>query len=289
MKILMTGKSGLIGSAVFKKLEQDGHSIHSIGRREADYKMDLYCFKPIEGISSCDVFIHCAGITDEEIVRDKMKAIHRGTCETAALLDWAASLKPTKIVYISTAHVYGNLNRTIDEKTTPTPVSLYAILHLFCEQYLQNTGINHLTLRPLTGYGEVCKTFGRWGLIPYSFPKSLATVHKIVIKTHGKQYRNFVSTSTIANIVSREIQSRNSKTINPIGPHNMSIRDFAQYCVETLRSLSEKDFEIIVKHDAEYSNFLNYSSKYEFVDECNTLLQNHIVNIYKQFQKDKVN
>ena len=46
MKIVMTGKSGLIGSAIYKRLIQNGNSVLSIGRREADdYEMDLNFFR----------------------------------------------------------------------------------------------------------------------------------------------------------------------------------------------------------------------------------------------------
>lgn len=285
MKILMTGKTGLIGSTVYKRLVQNGHSVLSIGRSESDYEMDLSYFKPIDGEQSCDIFIHCAGVTDEEILKDKKDAIKRGTSETVALIDWVASLKPVKIVYISTAHVYGDLNRTIDEESETNPISLYAILHLFCEQYLKTTSIRYLILRPLTGFGEVGANFKRWGLIPFAFPKSLATENRIEIKTHGKQYRNFVSTDTIGNIVSREIQTDDSKVVNPVGPHTMSIIDYAKFCVDTLSPLSDQEYEIIVKKDAEYSNYFNYSSIYKYEYESKQRLRDHIVNIYSQFKQ----
>lgn len=284
MNILMTGHSGLIGSAIYKKLIQDGHSVLSIGRRKSDYKMDLGNFKSIDDVTLCDIFIHCAGVTDEEILNDRSNAIQRGTKETVALLDWVSSMKPDKIVYISTAHVYGNLNRKVDEETQTTPTSLYAILHLFCEQYLKTISSQYLILRPLTGFGEVGAKFKRWGLIPFGFPKLLATENRIVIKTHGKQYRNFVSTDTIGNIVSREIHNDESKVVNPVGPHTMSVIDYAKFCVDTLSPLSDQEYEIIVKKDAEYSNYFHYSSIYKYEQESIQRLKDHIVNIYNQFK-----
>ena len=235
MKIVMTGKSGLIGSAIYKRLVQNGNLVLSIGRKRSDYKLDLNSFTPIDDLKSCDVFIHSAGVTDEEILKDKKQSVLRGTSETANLMDWVTLLKPKKIVYISTAHIYGNLNKAIDEDSNENPLSLYAILHIFAEQYIKNIGIPYLILRPLTGFGEVGDNFNRWELIPFSFPRSLATKNKIEIKTHGRQFRNFVSTNTIARIVNKEIQLEDSKTLNPIGPHNMSIIEFANYCVDTLK------------------------------------------------------
>lgn len=281
MRILLTGASGLIGSAVYKRLLDDGHSVNSIGRRDSDYEMDLNFFKPIPQEVACDIFIHCAGVTDEEILKDKMNAIRRATTETVALLDWAASLRPSKIVYISSAHVYGDLNKTIDESSSTIPLSLYATLHLFCEQYLKTIRIPYLILRPLAVFGKVSNDFNRWGLVPFSFPKSLATDHQIVLNTHGKQYRNFISAETIANIISEEAPLKASRVINAVGPHNMSIVDFANYCVQTLRPLSDQKFEIIAKSDDGYKNYFKYLSNYKYFDEPFSLLKDHIINIYE--------
>ncbi len=285
MKIIMTGKSGLIGSAIYERLLESGHSIISIGRRDCDYEIDLNSFKPIIQESTCDVFIHCAGVTDEEIIRDKISAVHRATSETVALFDWVSSLRPKKIVYISTAHVYGDLNKKIDECSDTVPKSLYGMLHLFSEQYLKTLGVNYLILRPLTGFGKVGKNFNRWDLIPYSFPKSLATDKKIVINTHGKQHRNFISTSTIAKIVSDEIKTTSSKVINPVGPHHMSVLDFANYCVRALSPLQKDYFEIIVQKKNEYKNQFKYLSKCNYIEDTNEL-KNHVINIYKKFKGD---
>jgi UDP-glucose 4-epimerase len=286
MKIIMTGKSGLIGSAIYGRLVTEGHRVVSIGRREADHEMDLNRFAPLRSESSCDVFIHCAGITDEEIRKEKMQAIRRGTAETAALLDWAASLNPRKIVYISTAHVYGELNREINEDSAATPVSLYATLHLFCEQYIRLLGIHHLILRPLTVFGKIGKRFDRWGLIPFSFPRSLALENRIVINTHGRQFRNFVSTDTIANVVSKEVNQTISKTMNLVGPHSMSVFDFAHYCVDTLNPLSGNRFEVVTKEISEYINRFRFLSNHDLPDEPLGMLKDHIVSLYEQVKSE---
>jgi UDP-glucose 4-epimerase len=289
MKILMTGKTGLIGAAIYDRMIRDGHSVHFIGRRNSDFHMDLNYFKPIEDIDSCDCFIHCAGVTDEEIMKNKKQAIIRGTSETIALMDWVASLKPSKIIYVSTAHVYGDLNKPIDEGSATNPISLYGMLHLFCEQYVKNIGCHYLILRPLTGFGKVGRNFNRWGLIPYSFPRGLAVDKKIVIKTHGKQYRNFVSTLTIAEIVSKEIGQDGSKSVNPVGPHTMSILDFANLCIETLDPESKHEFELLVQQKADYTNYFNYSSAFKCPTENTDILKEHIVDIYNQFCFSKKN
>jgi nucleoside-diphosphate-sugar epimerase len=285
MRIVMTGASGLIGSAVRSQLMEEGHDVLSLGRRGADHALDLADFRPVDLKGPCDVFIHCAGITDEEILRDRRGALKRGTTETAVLFDWAASLKPSRIIYISTAHVYGDLNRAIDEGAPAVPLSLYGTLHLFCENYLRSLGVPYLVLRPLTVFGEVGENFSRWGLIPFSFPRALALEQKIVLNTHGRQGRNFISTRTIARTVAREITGAGSGVINAAGPHSMSVRDFAGFCIDVLQPFSERQLDLVVKKDAEHTNNFRYVSGRMCCKEDLSLLKDHVVSMYEMFRK----
>jgi UDP-glucose 4-epimerase len=282
MDILMTGGTGLIGSAVRSQILSEGHVVHLMGRNnDFNYKVDLNMFSPPDLDVPYDVFMHCAGITDEEILDDKEKAVQRATVETIRLLDWAASLGLKRIAYISTAHVYGDLNRAINESTRTEPLSLYGMLHLFCEQYLKRLGVPYSVLRPLAVFGDPGQDFRRWGLVPFSFPKALAERDRIVINTHGKQYRNFVSTQTIAGIISEDIQQQQSRAINAIGYHNMSIRGFAEFCVHTLQPFSEDEFGVVVKEDAAYTNRFDFKSNILCCEENPSLLTQHVIHLYQ--------
>ena len=71
MNIILLGKSGLIGSAIYKKLTGNGHDVTSLGRSNCDYYLDLNNFS-MESIDlNTKVLIYCAGVTDEEIKNNK--------------------------------------------------------------------------------------------------------------------------------------------------------------------------------------------------------------------------
>jgi hypothetical protein len=119
-------------------------------------------------------------------------------------------------------------------------------------------------------------------LVPFSFPKALVERGRIVLNTHGKQYRNFVSTQTIAGIISKELQQQQSRAINAIGYHNMSIRGFAEFCVHTLQPFFEDELEVVVKQDAAYTNRFDLRSNLVCCEEDRSLLGQHVIAIYQR-------
>ena len=76
---------------------------------------------------------------------------------------------------------------------------------MFAENYIQSRFDKTLVIRPSAVFGNVTENFNRWGLIPFSFPMELAKKKKIIIRSHGKQYRNFISAKKIANILIHDL------------------------------------------------------------------------------------
>ena len=93
-----------------------------------------------------------------------------------------------KIIYFSTAHVYGSFENRISEITPPNPLSSYSITHYFTEQLIRSITNDESTkcliIRPNAVFGipPNLNSFNRWGLIPYSFPLEGVTKNKITLK-----------------------------------------------------------------------------------------------------------
>jgi UDP-glucose 4-epimerase len=280
--IVLTGKSGLIGSTVYRQLLKAGNRVWSLGRREDDFFLDLGYSTPPTLDFHIDVFVHCAGITDEEIKKNEYRAINRGTGLLVDLVNWAKKMEISQFIYISTAHVYGDLNRAINEKSITIPKSIYGILHLFAEQYIRMQFPNYLILRPCAVYGPIEESFSRWELIPFSFPRELALNSQITIQSHGKQWRNFVSTAIIAQIIKNNLAECGGKVINPLGNYSMSIRDFADFCVGILQPFSSTSLGWSVGGDEIFDNKFSYLSEHGQVIEDGKELIDHI---FTTFQK----
>ncbi|MAP15433.1 MAG: NAD-dependent dehydratase [Oceanibulbus sp.] len=247
MRILITGASGLIGSAMAKHLSAD-HKILTLGRRaSADFQADLSDPKAIAALElpAIDALVHCAGVVDEDFREAPERAMHMAMFGADALAQKAVSAGATRLVYISSAHVYGPLMGHVDETTPYNPVSNYAIAHFVTEQVFRRqtrAGVAGAALRPCAVFGNLVEpeSFRRWSLIPFSFPRDAVVEKKIVIRSTGEQRRNFVGTKDIADCCQKWLESTPSgwTGINPLGALTATVFEFAQICAEMSKTVT---------------------------------------------------
>ena len=139
MKILISGAGGLIGAEVFDRLKKS-HVVKTVGRNiYSGFVIDFNNIREIENQSfgDVDVFIHCAGITDEDFAQDSLKAYQRSTHNYTLLLDKIIESGVKTIISFSIAHVYGRFDDIISEDYPVNPLSDYAIAHYAAEQTLR--------------------------------------------------------------------------------------------------------------------------------------------------------
>ncbi len=235
--IHLLGARGLIGGAIVEKLP-----VRALGRADLDLS-DTAKLKP-EAFPGGGALVHAAGITDEEFAADPAAAWTRATRLTQILLDAALGAGIKRLIYISTAHVYGPLEGDMTEARPVNPIGDYALAHFTTEQLFRRAalqrGMDVLILRPCAVYGlppELAR-FKRWSLIPFSFPRELLRDGKIVLKSDGEQRRNFVSAQAIAAEVAAFLASPaepgRCRVQNAVGPDDMTVYAFAQHCIALL-------------------------------------------------------
>ncbi|MBP6819657.1 MAG: SDR family oxidoreductase [Ferrovibrio sp.] len=238
MTVQILGAYGLIGSAILKKLPW------ATCPTRAD--LDL---NDAASIASADLtgntLVHAAGVTDEEFAADPAAAWLRATRLTQGLLEAATKAGIKRLVYISTAHVYGPLEGDITEARPVNPLGDYALAHYASEQLCRRAalqrGLDVLILRPCAVYGLLPDParFKRWSLIPFSFPRELLQTGKIVLKSDGEQRRNFVSADAIAAeaaaFLASPAEPGRCRVQNAIGPDDMTVYAFAEHCIALLR------------------------------------------------------
>ena len=253
MRILVTGSAGLIGSAVHKKLSQE-HEVITLGRRgNVDVLGDLAEPEKISKLHlpSIDALVHCAGVIDEDFVEDPHLAIKKAIFGADALVQCAVKAGATKLVYISSAHVYGPMCGSINERSLLNPIANYAIAHFATEQIFRrnaHAGISAVALRPCAVFGDLANlgTFRRWTLIPFSFPRDAVLNHNIIIRSTGEQLRNFVGSDDIAHCCSRWLNqdSVGWMGLNPMGGATISVYEFAKVCAVLSEKITGKPCQI---------------------------------------------
>lgn len=253
MRILVTGATGLIGSAVHRHLALH-HEVVTLGRRKgADFRADLTAPESIGRVKfgELDTLVHCAGVVDEDFVADPERAFRSALLGADALVGAALAAGARQLVYVSSAHVYGPMTGHKDETYSPDPRSNYAIAHYATEQVFKrrtSPGVAGLALRPCAVFGDLPdpSAFRRWSLIPFSFPRDAAQSGHIVLRSTGEQRRNFVGTDDIAGTIAQWLDSgpMGWSVINPLGVHAMSVFEFAQTCATIAAEMTGRAVEV---------------------------------------------
>lgn len=241
MRILLTGATGLIGQAMHAEFAAD-HEIITLGRNEtANIRLDLADPTSIASatLPQADVLVHCAGVVDEDFRENPERAFRMALLGADRLVRKALVIGVKKLVYLSSAHVYGPMVGHIDEGSPINPVSDYAIAHFATEQIFRRAASSShavLVIRPCAVFGQLAapQYFRRWSLIPFSFPKEATMDRKIVIRSTGDQRRNFVGTRDISGTVRKWLQSNPSgwQAVNPLGSLSATVFQFAKLCAQ---------------------------------------------------------
>jgi UDP-glucose 4-epimerase len=251
--VIVTGGQGLVGNAIVGALGASFRVLVAGRSASCDQQVDLAKQIPEFSIASNGYWVHAAGVTDEECTADPAAALQRAALATPKILESAVNAGIEKLVYISSAHVYGPFEGKISENSAANPLTLYAQCHFLAEQAFRLCAIRHrkpvLVLRPCAVYGMPLsiERFGRWSLIPYEFPRSAAERQKIEIRSSGLQSRNFVSNKWIANMVSDFLKSPQESKVhirNPIGADDINVREFAMRCSRAYQLVTGKRCEV---------------------------------------------
>ncbi len=173
MKVLVTGGAGYIGSVAVKALLEKNYDVVVIdnlskGKKELVdekakfYEVDLVDKKELEKVfqeNKIDAVIHFAAYKAVgESMENASKYSHNLT-GTINLLDCMVKHNVKKMIFSSSAAVYGMPDKTvIDENTPLAPINYYGFTKLECEKiiewYHKIHNINYINLRYFNVAGD---------------------------------------------------------------------------------------------------------------------------------------
>ncbi len=152
MNFLITGGAGYIGSCVSQYLIDTGHKViiiddlstglkENIPKKSKFYKTNINNLKNINKIfknNKIDVVMHFAAYTNnEESTLNPKKYTNNNFVNGKIFFSFCIKKGINKIIYSSTAAVYGNKNKKVTENDDLKPLSPYAISKLKLERYLE--------------------------------------------------------------------------------------------------------------------------------------------------------
>lgn len=258
MNILITGGLGYVGGRIadyLKKESADSKIFLTTSKKDRRLPSWTDKFTVIymnlldeESIASClenrhiDVIIHLAALNEIDSMKDPGLALEVNTKGAYKLLNLANNNNICKFIYFSTFHVYGKMFDSVITEDTPTrPFHPYAITHSAAEDYCNYFHHYHnmetLIFRLSNGYGyPMNKDVNRWTLVFNDICRQAVTTGKIVLRSSGKQYRDFISLHDIARAVYHFLfvtpDAWGDGLYNLGGGCSMSILDVAQMISE---------------------------------------------------------
>ncbi len=192
MKILLTGGAGYIGSVTANLFLDKGHDVYIIDNLSTGNKRNLpqkahfincniannKIISKLLKKNKFDILLHFAAFIDvEESVKKPKKYLNNNFKNTIKLIKICEKFGLRKIIFSSTAAVYGNSRTGIcSESSKLNPLSMYASSKLQCENFLRKKkNMKYVILRYFNVAGADLKL--RSGLI--SKKKSTHLIKKI--------------------------------------------------------------------------------------------------------------
>lgn len=221
-RILITGAFGYVGGRVGRYLVEQGYILR-LGSREAtrqppkwlgsgdivatNFDNDASLEAACQGV---DCVIHLAN-TNESVSRtDPELALRVNGGGTIKLLRAASVAGVKRVIYFSTAHIYGApLQGVISEETLPRPRHPYAITHRVAEDFVlaANGGdkLKGFVLRLSNSFGAP-ELGADWVLLVNDLCRQAATQKKLVLRSAGLQRRDFVTLADVGRAVRHFIE-----------------------------------------------------------------------------------
>jgi UDP-glucose 4-epimerase len=211
MRIIITGASGYLASALAKRLSQKGHELY-LQTRSASKPLQETTKNIIQGdIRDSTVVTELAKIKADCAIYTVSLDHRESESDFAKVLD--VSVRPLenflracgkdlkRIIYFSTVQVYGReLEGSISENNAPNPGNMYGLTHLFCEQicnlYRKRNGIEAINLRFSNIFGAPSSpNKGCWTLVINDLCKQAFLNKKIILQSDGSPVRDFLPLS----------------------------------------------------------------------------------------------
>ncbi len=288
MNILVTGGCGFIGSHITDRLTELKHNVcvvddlsggkienlnpcavfHKIDIRSKELEAVFESFKPEI------VFHEAAQISMPKSLLDPINDTSRNLTGTVNLLECCRKHRVKKIIYASSAAVYGEPDYLgIDEYHACKPLSPYGLSKLTAEEYIKLFsklyGLKYTILRYANVYGIRQEPTGEGGVISILTEK-LMKKHPFDVYGDGEQTRDYVYVKDIVGANIAAMTKADGETINAGTGEPVTITELIR-CSEAvsgikldLHYLSERKGDIVHSrfNIQKMNDVLGYSPEY---------------------------
>jgi UDP-glucose 4-epimerase len=258
MKILVTGGAGFIGSHIVEQLHTQAE-VRVLDNLASGFRHNLagrHC-EFIEGsildretvrraVAGVDYVFHLAAMVSvPESVQEPARCAEINTHGTLLVLEEAARAGVKKLVFSSSAAIYGN-NPVVPkvETMTPEPVSPYGATKLegeiLCERFMREGRLNTVCLRYFNVFGPRQNPRSQYAAAVPAFIERALRGEPLAIHGDGEQTRDFVPVQAVAAAnIFLATQSPATGVFNVAGGKAITINQLARQIQDLAGSIAE--------------------------------------------------
>ena len=160
MRILLTGPTGQVGSALLAPLGSLGFVI-PVARAELDFSVGASIEPTLDRVNP-NLIINPAAYTAVDRAEEEPDVAHRINAEAPGIIARWAALRRVPLVHFSTDYVFdGSLERPWREQDPPGPLSVYGATKLAGEELIRAARGPHLIIRTSWVYAARGRNFLR--------------------------------------------------------------------------------------------------------------------------------
>ena len=244
MRALVTGGAGFIGGHLVERLVEWGWdvivfdnferaSLETLRNLPPEAELRRVDVRDLETmrryVHDVDTVFHLAALTDvveSEVRRDEYWSVN--VLGTENVLRIARELD-AKLIFTSSAAVYGELDRAAREDLKPNPLSFYGVTKLegekLCMRYYRRYGVEVVVLRIFNVFGERARS----GVVKI-FLERARKGEPLIIYGDGEAIRDFIYVEDVVNaLIKAALSKRLSGEILNIGSGEpIRVKDLAE-------------------------------------------------------------
>lgn len=280
MKILVTGGCGFIGSHIVDRLIEQKHevfvvdnlstgNIKNLNPKAKLYNADITSPDLSTVFESCrpeTVYHEAAQIDIQKSIKDTLFDTKVNILGTVNVLQCCKNTGVSKIIYASSAAVYGNPRYLgVDEQHPVDPISYYGIskhtpehyIKTFCEMY----GMKYTVLRYANVYGIRQDPKGEGGVVSIFLDKLLKGMQPCIFGD-GEQTRDFIYVKDIAAANVAALTAGDNEIINVSTNTPVTVNKLFDYMKSIMKSNISVTYGEARKGDILHS-YLNNGKAFE--------------------------
>jgi UDP-glucose 4-epimerase len=279
MEILVTGGAGFIGSNIVDKLIEEGHQVVivdnlSSGKKEyINQKAEFYQLdirdaeleKVFKNHEITHVIHHAAQIDVQLSIKDPLFDAENNILGTINLLEKCRKYEAEKIIYASSAAVYGEPGYLpIDEAHPVKPMSAYGVSKYTPEHYIKMYAelydLKYTILRYANAYGPRQDPKGEGGVVSI-FVNQMLKGEEPIIFGDGAQTRDFIHVYDLVKANLLALEKGDNELVNISTAERNSVNQLVNHLQQLMDSGLKAVYHPARDGDIKHSALANQKAK----------------------------